>query len=89
MKKDYMKPAGSVVAVRVNENIAASASSDSYDGFGLHYTFGADGTTKYIYGSEHAAANSGDPEFDRFYDLVMTYIHGLSACRYDPDQAAE
>lgn len=89
MKKDYMKPAGNIVSIRVNENIATSDVGDSSDLFGIHYTYGEDGVTRYIFGSEHAASSTGDEGFDRFRDLVNTYVYGLSACRYDPDEPAE
>ena len=82
MKKDYMKPEGKVVAMNLNENIAASFGSA--DAYGMRYRFGEDGVTKYIYTSDVVACDTGNDRFDRFYDLVASYIHGVDPiCRFD------
>lgn len=76
MKKDYMKPMAAVVSVRVNENIANS-NGLAPASFEVKY----DSTRTYIAGSQHAASKSGDPDFDRFMDLVVTYLYDLDNCR--------
>lgn len=87
MKKDYMKPEGKVVAMNLNENIATSGSSDTY---GMRYRFGEDGVTKFIYTSEIVASATGNDRFDRFYDLVASYIYGIDPnCRFDPEDKVE
>lgn len=84
MKKDYMKPEGKVVTLRMNENISTSGDSGvAGDTFGMSYIVAGDKT--YIYTSSFEASNTGDDKYDRFYDLIISYIHGLSNCRYDPD----
>lgn len=88
MKKDYMKPVGSLVAIRVNENIALSYETTPSAPFGLHYTIGSDGQ-RFILGSDFAASSTGDTGFDRFYDFIVTYVYGLSNCRFDPADSAE
>jgi hypothetical protein len=85
MKKDYMKPEGKVVAMNLNENIATSGSSDTY---GMKYRLGADGVTKYIYTSDYVACDTDNERFNRFYDLVASYIYGIDPnCRSDADGA--
>lgn len=84
MKKDYMKPEGKIVAMSIQENIASSESTTG-DTYGIHYTIGVDGT-RFIQGSDVAATNTGNAKFDRFYDLVKTYLYpekNLANCRFD------
>lgn len=85
MKKDYMKPEAKVVAMNLNENIATSlGGSDTY---GMRYRLGDDGVTKYIYTSDIAAQDTGNDRFDRFYDLVASYLYGVDpVCRFDPEE---
>ena len=85
MKKDYMKPEGKVVAMNLNENIAISGSADTYS---MTYRLGEDGVTKYIYTSDQVACNTGNDRFDRFYDLVASYIYGVDPiCRSEVNRA--
>lgn len=84
MKKDYMKPEGQVVTMSIQENIASSESLTG-DTFGIHYTVGTDGV-KYIQGGSIAATNTGNEKFDRFYDMVKSYLYPdkiPAACRFD------
>jgi hypothetical protein len=82
MKKDYMKPEGKVVAMSVRENIASSEGS-SGDNFKVHYTLDLASGVKYIQGSDVPATNTGNKDFDSFYDMVKTYMYGgkLANCR--------
>jgi hypothetical protein len=82
MKKDYMKPEGKVVAMSIRENIASSEGS-SGDNFQVHYTLDLDSGVKYIQGSNVPATNTGNKDFDSFYDMVKTYMYGgkLANCR--------
>ncbi len=86
MKKDYMKPEGKVVALRMNENISVSGVPGANDAFGIHYTITDDGV-KYIYTStEWTASSTGDEKYDLFYDLIISYLHNIDPnCRFDPN----
>ena len=85
MKKDYMKPQGNVVAMQVNENIALSIDKPTSSlNYGVNYV--VIGDKRYIQGEvAYEASNTGDEKYDRFYDLIITYLHNLpSNCRYNP-----
>ena len=83
MRKNYMKPEGKVVALRMNENISASGEPAFRDSFGI--TYNVVGDTKYIYTSTTVQATSStDDRFNAFYDLILSFIHDLSNCRFDP-----
>ena len=85
MKKDYMKPQGNVVAMQVNENIALSVDKPTSSlSYGVNYV--VIGDKRFIQGDvNYEASNTGDEKYDRFYDLIITYLHNLpSNCRYNP-----
>ena len=85
MKKDYMKPQGNVVAMQVNENIALSVDKPTSSlSYGVNYV--VIGDKRFIQGDvNYEASNTGDEKYDRFYDLIITYLHNLpSNCRYSP-----
>ena len=85
MKKDYMKPQGNVVAMQVNENIALSIDKPTSSlNYGVNYV--VIGDKRFIQGDvNYEASNTGDEKYDRFYDLIITYLHNLpSNCRYNP-----
>ncbi len=85
MKKDYMKPEAKAVVMNLNENIALSLKTLANDSFGVYYR--PEGDTLYIYTSDVKASNTGNKEFDAFYDLVASYINGVGdVCSYDPDE---
>ena len=87
MKKDYMKPEGSVVAMRTNENVAASANGSNPEVYyGVQYSIV--GETRYIQDStEYVAADLGNETLNRFYDMLIAYINGLDAnCLYSPTE---
>ena len=88
MKKDYLKPEGKVVALRMNENISSSGGFALGDKFGIHYT--VIGDKKYIFGDTSVeTSNTGDEKYDRFYDLILSYLHNVDPnCRFDPDEEA-
>jgi hypothetical protein len=85
MKKNYIKPEGSVVAMCMNENISASFHNPVGDRFGIHYT--VEGDNKYIFGDTSVpASNTGDSKYDHFYNLILVFIHNIdSNCLFDPD----
>lgn len=85
MKKDYMKPQGNVVAIQVNENVATSGQEHTTEvSSGVQYAI--IGTQAYIMGNtDYARTSTGDEKLDRFYDLILTYLHGLSNCRFNPN----
>ena len=85
MKKDYMKPHGNVVAMQVNENIALSIDKPTSSlTYGVNYVVVGD--KRYIQGDvNYEASSTGDEKYDRFYDLIISYLHNLpSNCRYNP-----
>ena len=85
MKKDYMKPQGNVVAMQVNENIALSIDKPTSSlNYGVNYVVVGD--KRYIQGDvNYEASSTGDEKYDRFYDLIISYLHNLpSNCRYNP-----
>lgn len=85
MKKDYMKPQGNVVAMQVNENIALSVDKPTSSlSYGVNYV--VIGDKRFIQGDvNYEASNTGDEKYDRFYDLIISYLHNLpSNCRYSP-----
>jgi hypothetical protein len=87
MKKDYMKPEGSVVAIQMNENVAASANGSTPQvSFIVQYSIV--GETRYIQDStEYVAADLGNETLNRFYDMLIAYINGLDAnCLYNPTE---
>lgn len=87
MKKTYLKPEGKVVTMSIQENIASSMSMTN-DAYGIAYTFGADGTTKYIMGSSVEATNTNNENFNRFYDLVKSFLYAElvpANCRVSAD----
>jgi hypothetical protein len=78
MKKIYVKPEAFSVAFAVNENIATSgdiSTTDSSDGF-VKYIQNGDNCNKLL-------SNTGNKDFDSFYDMVKTYMYGgkLANCR--------
>lgn len=85
MKKDYMKPEGNVVSIQVNENVATSGQEHTTEAYyGVQYAI--IGTQAYIMGNtDYANTSTGDEKLDRFYDLILTYLHGLSNCRFNPN----
>ena len=85
MKKDYMKPEGNVVSIQVNENVATSGQEHTTEvPSGVQYAI--IGTQAYIMGNtDYARTSTGDEKLDRFYDLILTYLHGLSNCRFNPN----
>ena len=84
MKKNYMKPEAKAVVMNLNENIALSLESKASDSYGVYYR--VEGDTYYIYTSNAKSANTGNKEFDAFYDLITAYKHGVGdICSYDPD----
>lgn len=85
MKKDYMKPEGNVVSIQVNENVATSGQEHTTEVYsGVQYAI--IGTQAYIMGNtDYAKTSTGDEKLDRFYDLILTYLHGLSNCRFNPN----
>ena len=85
MKKDYMKPEGNVVTIQVNENVATSGREPTAEAFyGVQYAIV--GTQAFIMGNtDYAKTSTGDEKLDRFYDLILTYVHGLSNCRFNPN----
>lgn len=84
MKKDYLKPEGKVVAMRMNENISASGFPVN-DVFGIRYTI--DGDNKYIFGdTRFTASDTKNERYDRFYDLLLIFIHNINPnCVFDPE----
>lgn len=84
MKKVYMNPEGKVVALHVNENISSSGNvfeSESH-GFGMTYTIIGD--KKFIYTSDHEACTLGDEDYNRFFDLVVSFLYDLDPnCRWE------
>jgi hypothetical protein len=85
MKKNYMKPEAKAVVMSVNENIALSLHSAASDNFGVYYR--PVGDTLYIYTSNVVASQTGNKEFDMFYDLVAAFVNGVGdICSYDPDE---
>jgi hypothetical protein len=77
MKKDYMKPEGSVVAMRTNENVAASANGSNPQVY-YFVQYSVVGETRYIQDStEYVAADLGNESLNRFYDMLIAYINGL------------
>lgn len=80
MMKSYMKPVGRLVSVQVNENIATSVDIN-YGSGKVYYSLGENGE-KFIHTSSIVASNTGNKEFDAFYDLIASYVHNCpSACR--------
>jgi hypothetical protein len=88
MKKDYLKPEGKVVALRMNENISLSGFPTN-DRFGIHYTI--EGDKKYIFGdTRFEASNTKNDRYDRFYDLLLAFINNIDPnCLFDPDDVEE
>ena len=85
MKKVYMNPEGKVVSLRVNENISSSSGkiSNTSGEFGIKYTI--EGDKVFIYTSNHEACELGDEAYNRFFDLVVTYVYGIDPnCRFEP-----
>ncbi len=84
MKQTYIKPAGRVMAMRLCENIAASAGGSGESGGGNLYgiTYRQEGDTVYISTGTYVASSTGSATFDSFYDLVTSYVYDLtSVCR--------
>ncbi len=85
MKKEYVRPAGRVLPLRLSEPVAASsgelgpgvAGGNSY---GITYRW--EGDSLFISNSTHIASSTGSATFDAFYDLVTSYVYDLgSVCR--------
>ncbi len=84
MKQEYVKPSGRVLAIRLQENIAASAGGGEGGGGSSLYgiTYRQEGDTVYISTGTYVASSTGNTTFDSFYDLVTSYVYDLtSVCR--------
>lgn len=84
MKKDYMKPAGAVVTLCVNENISTSISGGATDTYGINYSVDANGK-RFIFDSDVPACEVGTEDQKRFVDLINSFaIPGVNPdCRFD------
>lgn len=86
MKKHYVKPAGAVVAMNLNENIATSGFSTTNDTYAVQYTYNADRTEKYLMNSTIPATATTNEAFNLFYDLLKcNYYKECANCSYDPE----
>ncbi len=74
MKKNYMKPAGVVVAMNLNENIAASV---NYAPYAVAYKVDPATGIKYIANTGLAAFVTGNEAYDRFQDWVLATKENL------------